>query len=316
MRNIEPDMIMKTKIFSLSVVGVGLLLAASPAEAAPEVAIHGTATHSENSIILNVYADASGVQLRSFGVLVSFDPQRLQLTEAVRYDGIWFLADEKGTRFPYSEPELLGKGRVRVIGGRLDGRAPALGATGPRILLTTLHFVRQGGELPELSLNLASSDPYVNFASTEGDALDKIVKGLGESVSFQEALPDKDNDRIPDDFEDDVFGGTEVSNGKSDFDRDGQDDYGEWLSGTNPKDPKSKLELTLLMLAEGAALLEWDGVAGRVYTVERSGSLNGFRPIAEGIPGNTAMNEVIDFEARERDRSFYRLSVQNPSVGR
>ena len=82
---------------------------------------------------------------------------------------------------------------------------------------------------------------------------------------------DADADGLPDDWERSHELDPTRADADRDPDRDGLDNRAEYLAGTDPQDPGSKLELTA-QLNQGSVELRFDAKAGRSYTLlERSG---------------------------------------------
>ncbi|MBN8249101.1 MAG: S8 family serine peptidase, partial [Verrucomicrobia bacterium] len=101
---------------------------------------------------------------------------------------------------------------------------------------------------------------------------------------------DTDNDRLPDAWELEWFGDLEATAG-GDQDRDGLVNSGELEAGSNP------LEVRLLPPDPIAGTLQWNGVSGRYYTVERAAAVSGpFSAWKRRIPGRdpvTTLEEPV-----------------------
>jgi hypothetical protein len=311
--NLQPNTIMKSKtILSIT---AGMLLIGS-LDAAPGVNLSGVATTNATSVILDVYADPGSFELRSFGIRVLFDPADLALQTADHCDGLWFLEGGGGSRFAYGPPSEVSPGAVRVVGGRFSALNPADGLNSSRLLLATLVFDRLNANTPDFSFGLASPAPFANFVTTEGDTLDAGVAGFTGTVTQQATSADTDGDGLPDTYEISVFGDLTTSDGTTDTDGDGVSDADEWQAGTDPADSASRLQLRLSVLPSGVAVLDWDSVLGRIYTVEWSDSPTGFGIAVGGIPATPARNQIQAMGFGDHDRIFYRLAVENPSQGR
>ncbi len=88
--------------------------------------------------------------------------------------------------------------------------------------------------------------------------------------------PDADRDGIPDAWERDMTGSTNLSllNRDSDGDGDGVRDFEEYRSGTDPMDSSSFLRIQDVTLVSTAHLrLTWSSVPTRIYALEESGQL-------------------------------------------
>ncbi len=78
--------------------------------------------------------------------------------------------------------------------------------------------------------------------------------------------PEADADNLPDEWEIQYFGGTDVANGgeDEDFDGDGVSNYDEWVAGTDPSDATDLLELKPVLG------VSWTSVSDRSYEIEYS----------------------------------------------
>ena len=95
-----------------------------------------------------------------------------------------------------------------------------------------------------------------------------------------------------------------------DLDRDGADNYDEWVAGTSAGGPEDALRLEV-GLRQGTNAVSWDVRAGRSYSVWRSSDLPGDYTNVSGdlapAPGETTFQ---DAEAEGRGPHFYRLEVR------
>jgi hypothetical protein len=86
------------------------------------------------------------------------------------------------------------------------------------------------------------------------------------------SFTDINSNGISDAWELQYFGTVSPTRTRStDTDGDGFTDYAEFIAGTDPNSPTSKLALTTpAMQADGTLRLQWPSVAGRAYLVEGS----------------------------------------------
>jgi chondroitin AC lyase len=111
------------------------------------------------------------------------------------------------------------------------------------------------------------------------------------------ANPDADDDGLPDAWERGHFGGLLAVRGGSDTDadRDGASDRDECVAGTDPNDPKSRLEMAAVtrMGDDGQLSLSWPSITGRIYRVQRAATLGGsFNDEITGVAATPTTNTV------------------------
>jgi hypothetical protein len=98
-----------------------------------------------------------------------------------------------------------------------------------------------------------------------------------------------------------------------DADADGMNSYQEWRAGTDPTSVASALRMLPPVNIMNGVLLQWQGVAGKTYAVERSTNLlnqPAFQAIATDIPGQSGLSSCVDTNAPEHSLAFYRIRVE------
>jgi hypothetical protein len=284
---------------------------AATATAGPAILLYGKGYYDKERVVLNVFADST-VQLRSFGIRLTYDPNVVGEPAVFANDALWFLSAQPGQRAVYTPLQQF-ENSVRIVGARFQGEAPGNGVQGQELLLATLVFPLVGSNLPTFQIDLAGPELYASFVTIDGTNMDEDVEGLGTLVLTMEELAlDSDGDGIPDPVELGWFGNLTRATATSDSDGDGTPDIDEWIGGTDPKDPSSVTRLVLQMQPDGSRRLIWNARSGRVYDILRSTDLGAFVPIAEGLTEESA---TIVFDHAAFDRGFYRLRTKLPSVG-
>lgn len=291
-----------------------LLLATTSRAQDRSIDLQAVTTLSSNTVILDLIADTNGISLRSFGLTVVFPSDSLELQSAGRYEEIWFLSRESGERLPYTDTRPVEKDRLRVIGGRLAAGNPVEGVNGPQVLLATLVFNRRDATTPRFSFEPAGGASFAGFVEAGGGPVDELVQFDEVKVIEQSATSDRDEDGLPDLFEEQTFGDLQSSDGKSDTDGDGDSDYDEWVKGTDPTDRESRCVLTVAVLGDGSKLLQWNGKPGRVYEIQRGRSLRAFEVLAAGLPGEDDDLSRLDETAPVDPTGFYRIKVRFPTA--
>jgi len=130
---------------------------------------------------------------------------------------------------------------------------------------------------------------------------------------------DKDNDRLPDSYEqliadanpdDDILSPAEVLAG-DDFDGDGSSNRAEYLMGTNPTDSRSCLRLRCARGVDSETVLSWPSVKGKIYRLLYTRGLqNGWHVLTQPVLGTGDWIEYRDGEAANEPLRFYRLEAE------
>ena len=132
-----------------------------------------------------------------------------------------------------------------------------------------------GENIPGATNNLLV---LTNVQSSQSGAYVAVVFGNSISLASHPALLtidfDSDGDGIPDSWEI-AYGINPFDAGDAvdDLDADGISNRDEYISGSNPRDPRSSLKLDQV-LVEGRTTIRFTAMANRTYTVEYTESLS------------------------------------------
>jgi len=127
-------------------------------------------------------------------------------------------------------------------------------------------------------------------------------------------LADTDADAIADAWEREHFGNLSGAGAGTDHDTDGASDAAEYLAGSDPSDPVSRLRLEWSQANPGAPLeVHWQGFADRVFWLEGAVAPDAqFEAVTELIPGElTTAGQVIEIDPVE-PHAVYRVGADLP----
>ena len=143
------------------------------------------------------------------------------------------------------------------------------------------------------------------------------VTSLVLSAFSSRTFKDSDGDGLPDYFK--IANDLEIGSGlpedgpEGDPDTDGMSNYEEWIAGTRANDSNSFFFVKQPAASGTGMVINWDGVAGRRYTLFRSTNLHEQDWIAIHGPVDAVadgpLNHLDPFDTGAR---FYRLDVERP----
>jgi hypothetical protein len=118
---------------------------------------------------------------------------------------------------------------------------------------------------------------------------------------------------ISDEWKSHFFGNPATVPDEEDADSDGRSNLEEYLAGTDPIRPDSqfRLEVTSGSAADGAVLLQWPTIPGRLYTLEQKTELESsdWTPVLQDFQGNGRMKQTRPPGGPDHS-SFYRLLIK------
>jgi len=198
-------------------------------------------------------------------------------------------------RFPSSGPDARNANGFTALNGQL--------AALPASQTTATSAVRY------IDAFELMNDPSHYYDGTHPDAAgaDRLAE-----IIFGALVPDRDDDRLPDAWENEYFPDLAATDGSADSDGDGTTDHDEFIYGSNPKlrglppqpvisVPDSQLSLTL----PAAAGPGYEGLSRR-YQIFSSGDLTQWDPEQSGTVTGAAIQIPVTFGPGSR---FYRLAV-------
>ncbi|MDD2238228.1 MAG: hypothetical protein PHG65_13570, partial [Kiritimatiellae bacterium] len=141
----------------------------------------------------------------------------------------------------------------------------------------------------------------------------------GKTLFYSRLLPcgaaDNDSDQLPDTWEIEYGGMTNLQSGAHDLDTDGLADTAEYVAGTAPNDPTSLFQLAPAETEESEEgfQIKWNGLAGRLYTLHAATNLTAtpawtILPDATDLPGVDGLMTHTD--ATAQTVSYYRIHVE------
>jgi len=189
-------------------------------------------------------------------------------------------------------------------------------------LATVAVPMLEPGRLAQVALDLPSG------TQPEGEAIYRLfadetrvvadIDTNNNTTAFAvNLLLDSDGDGIPDSWMMSFFGHStglagDKSRAQDDADGDGLTNFEEFLAGTSPIDRLSYLRLTSITGGgSNGVQIAWGSVANKLYTVQRSTSLNaGFTNLTEHILSTPPENIYIDSSGTNVQTLFYRIKVE------
>ena len=269
------------------------------------------------------FAPNEGVHALEYLELRNISESSVTLHEATQP---WNFASGIEFTFPDSPAITLLPGSILILAKSPGDFTATYGnANGAQIIGPFIGYLNDEGERIELKkgniliegITFSVDSPWPS--SPEGWSLHrKVATGYGNDPANWQAGPPQPGISTPESGDIDSDGLTdlwEIENGTNlfeddahiDGDDDGQTHLEEFLAGTNPWDPESQFQVTI---DNFNLTLSWNAIENRVYTVERSTSLDEpFEVLQTGITFPT--NQFTD-PSPPNPKAFYRVRVNLP----
>lgn len=168
------------------------LIGSARSAGSAELKVYLEGAYSENSLVVQLYANTDSFKLVSAGVKILYDSSQLSVTRVQKNGKLWSISDGNVT-CPYMEPDISNPGEIVIILGKLDlsdPTNPTKAVTGERVLLAEVEFAcKENSKISPsplssspVNLDYARSGNYRNFVTIEGKVLDH------KSVTFGSLL--------------------------------------------------------------------------------------------------------------------------------
>jgi YD repeat-containing protein len=144
----------------------------------------------------------------------------------------------------------------------------------------------------------------------DGRSISYLYDGAGNLLRKTiTVFADTDRDGMDDSWETTHFGNL-TRNGAGDLDSDGLTDLAEFMAGTNPADPNSRLSITAREFTAGVSFtIEWSSVAGKSYRVQFNDTLlpSEWKDLDGDVSATAAVVSKVDQGVPASARRFYRV---------
>nr|UXE44817.1 hypothetical protein Hi04_10k_c3780_00005 [uncultured bacterium] len=156
-----------------------------------------------------------------------------------------------------------------------------------------------------LSYDAGSASPAI-IGNNSGDT-NTIVMADAIRWSYTLSQDNPSDGTVPDWWADFYFGG--IVDGSADPDGDGYSNYAEYILGTDPTDPGSRLQMTVSRSGTNIQITFDPSLAGRVYQLLTSPSLAGPWSLLPDIPASAGLTGTFTITNTPTASRFYHLSA-------
>lgn len=135
----------------------------------------------------------------------------------------------------------------------------------------------------------------VPFYKTPPPKTGQLEPGGYMVIEGKYEITDSNANGIADEWEQQYFGEIAPDPNPRDFDHDGSNDYCEFIAGTNPADPSSRLGFEqTIFLPDGRLQLTWSATAGRAYRILGTGDMVNWTPYTNWVRSNgTRQTQIL-----------------------
>jgi uncharacterized repeat protein (TIGR01451 family) len=168
------------------------------------------------------------------------------------------------------------------------------------------------GASARCTIEAVADAPGTNVTQVRVQCSDPDPNPYNNSVRLTSVVfVDRDNDGLWDDWEQRHELRTDDPNDAAlDLDSDGHNNLAEFGAGTNPRDPESVLRINRVTVSGGNVRINFRGMRGRRYRLERLDNWNGnWTTVSEFRVGTISSVDLLDTGAASHDWCLYRIRV-------
>ncbi len=183
----------------------------------------------------------------------------------------------------------------------------------PDLTVTLTEFLEIDSAFAGKAKLIRQDDRVVLRAHGTGEfsfpVLARNALGESETMLFVTVLPDSDGDAMPDAWEiRHGLGILRFEDAALDLDGDGFSNVAEYVMGTDPADPRSRIDLNgVTRIDDDVIEISWNALPGGVYTVEEG------RTITDGLVWETVHPGWIVSDGEDGTASFRHFLVDDSS---